>query len=39
MKNALKKAKVLIEALPYIKQFQKKNFVIKYGGSAMKLKK
>lgn len=29
------KAKVLIEALPYIKQFSGKTFVIKYGGSIM----
>jgi acetylglutamate kinase len=27
---------VLIEALPYIRKFEKKTFVIKYGGSAMK---
>ena len=27
---------VLIEALPYIRQFEGKTFVIKYGGSAMK---
>ncbi len=30
------KAKVLQEALPYIKYFHGKTFVIKYGGSAMK---
>lgn len=29
------KAKVLIEALPYIKKFSGKTFVIKYGGSIM----
>lgn len=27
---------VLIEALPYIRKFEGKTFVIKYGGSAMK---
>lgn len=27
---------VLIEALPYIRKFERKTFVIKYGGSAMK---
>ena len=31
----LDKAEVLIEALPYIKRFRKKIFVVKYGGSAM----
>lgn len=35
MKEAIKKADVLIEALPYIKQFHKKIFVIKYGGSIL----
>ncbi|MBU4128936.1 acetylglutamate kinase, partial [bacterium] len=42
MKEAIKKAKVLMEALPYIKSFYDKTVVIKYGGSAMideKLKK
>ncbi len=29
------KAKILIEALPYIKKFSGKTFVIKYGGNAM----
>jgi acetylglutamate kinase len=34
--NELKKrAEVLIEALPYIRQFYGKVFVIKYGGKAM----
>ncbi|MCP4653326.1 MAG: acetylglutamate kinase [Candidatus Omnitrophica bacterium] len=32
---AIKKADVLIEALPYIKNFQGKIFVIKYGGSIL----
>ncbi|MDD5020153.1 MAG: acetylglutamate kinase [Candidatus Omnitrophica bacterium] len=35
MDEAIKKADVLIEALPYIKEFRKKTFVIKYGGSIL----
>ena len=35
MKEAIKKSKVLIEALPYIKSFFKKVVVIKYGGAAV----
>lgn len=35
MEEAIKKADVLIEALPYIKRFQNKTFVIKYGGSIL----
>lgn len=38
----MNRAEILIEALPYIKQFNGKTFVIKYGGSVMenpKLKK
>lgn len=35
MKEAIKKAGILIEALPYIKKFHKKIFVIKYGGSIL----
>lgn len=35
MKDAIKKADTLIEALPYIKKFHKKVFVIKYGGSIL----
>lgn len=31
----MEKVKVLIEALPYIRKFSKKTFVIKYGGSIM----
>ena len=31
----LKKAEVLVEALPYIQRFNKKIIVVKYGGSAM----
>ncbi len=33
--EAIKKADVLIEALPYIKKFHKKVFIIKYGGSIL----
>ena len=32
--NALEKAQVLIEALPYIQRFNRKIIVVKYGGSA-----
>lgn len=35
MEEAIKKAQVLIEALPYIKKFHKKVVVIKYGGSIL----
>jgi len=35
MQEAIKKADVLIEALPYIKAFQDKVVVIKYGGSSI----
>jgi len=35
MEKYIEKAKVLIEALPYIKDFYGKTLVIKYGGSAM----
>jgi len=35
MQDAIKKAEVLIEALPYIKKFHKKVVVIKYGGSIL----
>ncbi len=35
MKTIMEKAKVLIEALPYIRNFYGKTFVIKYGGAAM----
>ncbi len=34
MKDIITKAEILIEALPYIKNFYDKTFVIKYGGSA-----
>jgi acetylglutamate kinase len=33
--NSMGRAKILMEALPYIKQFRGKTVVIKYGGSAM----
>ena len=36
IKDLIVKAKILQEALPYIKYFHGKTFVIKYGGSAMK---
>ena len=35
MEEIIKKADVLIEALPYIQRFNKKIVVIKYGGAAM----
>ena len=35
MEEAIKKADVLIEALPYIKKFHRKIVVIKYGGSIL----
>ena len=35
MQEILAKAKVLIEALPYIQSFNRKIIVVKYGGSAM----
>jgi acetylglutamate kinase len=33
--NSMGRAKILMEALPYIKEFRGKTVVIKYGGSAM----
>ncbi|GAU78306.1 acetylglutamate kinase [Fusibacter sp. 3D3] len=36
MEKIIDKARILIEALPYIHEFKGKIFVIKYGGSAMK---
>lgn len=33
MKNLIQKAKTLVEALPYIKEFYGQTIVIKYGGS------
>lgn len=35
MEQYLEKAKVLVEALPYIQKFNRKIIVLKYGGSAM----
>jgi acetylglutamate kinase len=35
METIIKKAGVLVEAMPYIDQFRKKVFVIKYGGSIL----
>jgi acetylglutamate kinase len=35
MKTIIEKANILIEALPYIRKFYGKTFVIKYGGAAM----
>jgi len=35
MEDAIKKTEILIEALPYIKKFQEKVVVVKYGGSAL----
>lgn len=35
MENIIKKADVLIEAIPYICAFRKKVFVVKYGGSIL----
>ncbi len=35
MEDAIRKADVLVEALPYIKRFHKKVVVIKYGGSIL----
>lgn len=35
MEQVLKKAEILIEALPYIQKFNRKIIVVKYGGSAM----
>lgn len=35
MEEAIKKAEILLEALPYIKAFHKKVTVIKYGGSIL----
>ncbi|MEK7864212.1 MAG: acetylglutamate kinase, partial [Nitrospirota bacterium] len=34
MKKLIEKANILIEALPYIRNFSGKTFVIKYGGAA-----
>lgn len=34
MKEIIKKAEILVDALPYIRKFNGKTFVIKYGGAA-----
>ncbi|MFP4466494.1 MAG: acetylglutamate kinase [Candidatus Goldiibacteriota bacterium] len=39
MKKIIEKARVLTEAMPYIRKFKGRTFVVKYGGSAMKIKK
>ncbi len=36
MKEYIRKAEILIEALPYIREFYGKTVVVKYGGAAMK---
>ncbi|MCK5394238.1 MAG: acetylglutamate kinase, partial [Candidatus Omnitrophica bacterium] len=35
VQDAIRKSDILIEALPYIKKFHKKIFIIKYGGSIL----
>ena len=35
MQDAVHRAEILMEALPYIREFRGKTVVIKYGGSAM----
>jgi len=35
MQNLIQKAEILLDALPYIRRFSGKTFVIKYGGHAM----
>ena len=35
IEKAVKKADILIEAMPYINKFHNKIVVVKYGGSAM----
>ena len=35
MNEELKKAQILVAALPYIQKFNRKIIVVKYGGSAM----
>jgi acetylglutamate kinase len=35
MEKLIEKAKILVEAMPYIQTFRGKTFVIKYGGNAM----
>ena len=35
MQDLIKKADVLLEALPYVQRFRSSTFVVKYGGSFM----
>src|SRR2546425_10093910 len=35
MENQVKRVEILMEALPYIREFRGKSVVIKYGGAAM----
>ena len=35
MEQAIQRAKILVEALPYIRDFRGKRIVVKYGGHAM----
>src|SRR6266446_4423837 len=35
MEEALRRAEILMEALPYIREFRGKSIIIKYGGAAM----
>src|SRR5438093_10567010 len=35
MDEALRRAEILMEALPYIREFRGKSIIIKYGGAAM----
>src|SRR2546428_9587981 len=35
MDEALQRAEILMEALPYIREFRGKSIIIKYGGAAM----
>ena len=34
MEEAMKRAQILVETLPYIREFHNKSIVIKYGGKA-----
>ena len=36
MKEKFEKAKVLVEALPYLQKYKGQTIIIKYGGNAMK---
>ena len=39
MENQVKRVEILMEALPYIREFRGKSVVIKYGGAAMEDRK